>query len=94
LNNSKFGDYVDRIDHIELKIWDTLDKERSASYLDIHTEEDRLTTKLYHKKKRVEFKFLLRILCLFVWAFPTSPVYGRYISHLIPYSRACGSGYP
>ena len=59
MNNSKFGDYVDRIDHIELKIWDTLDKERSASYLDVHTEEDRLTTKLYHKKKELNSNFYL-----------------------------------
>jgi hypothetical protein len=38
LNNSRFGDFVDRIDiyHIELEIKDTTDTERSASYLDIH----------------------------------------------------------
>ena len=38
LNNSRFGDFVDRIDiyHIELEIKNTTDTERSASYLDIH----------------------------------------------------------
>jgi hypothetical protein len=53
LNNSRFGDFVDRIYHIELEIKDTTDTDRSASYLDIHLEldsEGRLKTKLYKKK--------------------------------------------
>jgi hypothetical protein len=41
LNNSRFGDFVDRIYPIELEIKDTTDTDRSASYLDIHFEIDR-----------------------------------------------------
>ena len=37
LNNSRFDDFVDRIDPIELEITDT---DRSASYLDLHIETD------------------------------------------------------
>ena len=50
LNNSRFGDFVDRIYPIELKIKNTTDTGRSASYLDLHLEIDstgRLRTKLY-----------------------------------------------
>ena len=38
LDNSSFGDFVDRIYPIELKIKDTTDTDRSASYLDLHLE--------------------------------------------------------
>jgi hypothetical protein len=34
--NKKYGDFVDRIYHIELEIKDTTDTDRSASYLDQH----------------------------------------------------------
>ena len=50
LNNSRFGDFVNRIYPIEFEIKDTTDTERSASYLDLHIEidsEGRLRTKLY-----------------------------------------------
>ena len=50
LNNSKFGDYVERIYPIELEIKDTTDTVKSASYLDLRLEiynEGRLKTKLY-----------------------------------------------
>ena len=50
LNNSRFGDFVDRIYLIELEIKDT---HRSASYLDLHLEIDsagRLRTKHYDKR--------------------------------------------
>jgi hypothetical protein len=43
LNNSRFGDFVDRIYPIELEIQDTTDTDRSASYLDLHLEIDRRT---------------------------------------------------
>ena len=49
LNNSRFGDFVNRIYPIELEIKDTTDTDRSASYLDLHLEIDsevRLRTKL------------------------------------------------
>jgi hypothetical protein len=60
LNNSRFGDFVDRIYHIELEIKDNTDKDTSASYLDIHLEidsEGRLRTQPYDK--RYDFKFLI-----------------------------------
>ena len=40
LNNSRFGDFVDRIYPIgiKLEIKDTTDTDRSASYLDLHLE--------------------------------------------------------
>ena len=53
LNNSMFGDFVDRIYPSELEIKDTTDTDRSASYLDLHLEidsEGRLRMKLYDKK--------------------------------------------
>ena len=40
LNNSRFGDFVDRIYLIELEIKDTTDTDRCASYLDLHLEID------------------------------------------------------
>jgi hypothetical protein len=53
LNNSRFGDFVDRIYSIELEIKDTTDTYRSASYLDLHLEidsEGRLRMKLTTKE--------------------------------------------
>jgi hypothetical protein len=53
LNNSRFGDFVDRIYPIELEIKDTTDTARSASYLDLQLEiesEGRLRTKLFDKR--------------------------------------------
>jgi hypothetical protein len=40
LNNSRFGDFVDRIYPIKLEIKDTTDTDTSASYLDLHLEID------------------------------------------------------
>jgi hypothetical protein len=46
LNNSRFGDFVDRIYPIELEIKDTTDTDRSVSYLDLHFDKERkFTTK-------------------------------------------------
>ena len=53
LNNSRFGDFVDRRYPIELEIKVTTDTDMSASYLDLHLEidsEGRLRTKLYDQK--------------------------------------------
>ena len=53
LNNSKFGDYVDRIFPIELEIMDITGTDRTASYFDIHIEIDNeglQRTKLYDKE--------------------------------------------
>ena len=58
LNNSRFGDFVDRIYHIELELKDTTNTDSSASYLDLHLEIDtdgRLRTK--HYDKRDDFNF-------------------------------------
>ena len=41
LNNSWFGDFVDRIYLIELEIKDITDTDRSSAYLDLHLEIDR-----------------------------------------------------
>ena len=38
LNNSRFGDFVDRIYPIKLEIKDTTYTNRSASYFDLHLE--------------------------------------------------------
>jgi hypothetical protein len=40
LNNSRFGDFVDRIYPIDLEIKDTTDTDMSASYLNVHLEID------------------------------------------------------
>jgi hypothetical protein len=40
LNNSRLGDFVDRLYPIELEINDTIDTDRSASYLDLHLKID------------------------------------------------------
>jgi hypothetical protein len=58
LNNSRLGDFIDRIYPIGLEIKDTTDTDTSASYLDLHFEidsEGRLRTKL--DDKRDAFKF-------------------------------------
>ena len=58
LNNSRFGDFVDRLYPIELEIKDTTDTDRSASYLDLHLEidrEGRLRTKRYDKRDDFNF---------------------------------------
>ena len=38
LNNSRFGDFVDRINPIELEIKDTTNTDRSDSYLNLNLE--------------------------------------------------------
>jgi hypothetical protein len=53
LNNSRFGDFVDRIYPIEFELKNTTDTDRSASYIDLHLEIDsrgRLRRKLYDKR--------------------------------------------
>ena len=58
LNNSRFGDFVDRIYPIELEIKDTTDTDRLASCLDLHLEidsEGRLRTKNYDKRDDSNF---------------------------------------
>ena len=94
LNNSRFGDFVDRIYPIELEIKDTTDTDTSASYIGLHLEidsEGRLRTKLNDKTDDFNFHIVnFPFICSNI---PAVPAYGVYISQLIRYSRACGS-YP
>jgi hypothetical protein len=85
LNNSKFGDSVDRIYSIELEITDTTDTHRSATFLDIRLEidnEGRVRIKLY------DFNFPIGIYQFICSNIPASYAYGIYISQLMLYSRA------
>jgi hypothetical protein len=92
LNNSRFGDFVDRIYPIEFEIKNTIDTDRSASYIDLHLEIDsrgRLRRKLYDKRDDfnvpiVNFPFICS-------NFSTAPAYGVYISQMIRYPGACCS---
>jgi hypothetical protein len=57
-NNSRIGDFVDRIYPIELEIHDTTDTDRSASYLEVHLAIDsevRLATKPDDKREDLNF---------------------------------------
>ena len=90
LNNSKFGDYVERIYPFKLEIKDTTDTVKSASYLDLHLEIDNeglLKTKLYDK--RYDFIFPIVNFPFLSSKIPAAPAYVVYISQLIRYSRAC-----
>jgi len=84
LNNSMFGNFVDRIYPIELEIKDTTDTDRSASYLDLHLEiysERRLRMKLYDKRDYFNFPIVnFPFICSNI---PAEPAYGVYISQLI-----------
>ena len=58
LNNSRFGDFVNRIYPIDLEIKDTTDIDRSGSYFDLHLKidsEGRLRTKLLRQKRWFRF---------------------------------------
>ena len=92
LNNSRFGDFVDRIYSIEIEIKDTSNTNRSASYLDLHLEidsEGRLRTKPYNK--RDDFNFPIVNFPFICSNIPAALAYGIYISQMIRYSRPCGS---
>ena len=92
LNNSRFGDFVDRIYTIELEIKDTTDTDTSASYRDLHLEIDSegwLRTKLYDI--RDDFNFPIVNFPFIGSNIPAAPAHGVYISQLMRYSRACGS---
>ena len=88
LNNSRFGDFVDRIYTIELEIKDTTDTDMFVSYLDLHLEidsEGRLRTKLYDK--RDDFNFPIVNFHLYVATFQQH----LHMDQSIRYSKACGS---
>ena len=84
LNNSRFGDFVDRIYPIELEIKDITDTDRSGSYIDIYLEIDSdwlLRTKLYDK--RDDFNFPIVNFLFLCSNIPAAPAYGVYISQLM-----------
>jgi hypothetical protein len=91
LNNSRIGDFVDRIYPIEqLEIKDTTVTDRSASYHDLHLyidTERRLRTK--HYEKRDDFNFPIVDFPFICSNIRAAPAYGVYISQLIRYTRAC-----
>jgi hypothetical protein len=75
-----FGEFVDRIYLME----DTIDTDRSDSYLDLQLEidsEGRLRMKLYDK--RDDFNFPIVNFPFVCSNIPAAPAYGVYISHLI-----------
>jgi hypothetical protein len=92
LNNSRFGDFLDRIYPIGLETKNTTDTDRTASYLDLHFEidsEGRFTSKLYDKRDHFNFPIVnFPFICSNI---PAAPTYGVYITQLIRYSRACDS---
>jgi hypothetical protein len=76
LNNSRVGDFVDRIYPIELETKDTTAIDMSASYLDIHIEIDSegwLRTKLYDK--RYDFNFPIVNFPFICSSIPAAPAY-------------------
>ena len=86
LNNSKLGDFADRIYSIELEIKVTTDTAMSVSYIDLHLEidnEGRIRTKLYDyfNCSIVNSPFICSNI-------PAPLAYGVYISQLIRYFRA------
>ena len=81
LNNSRFGDFVDRIYQIELEVKDITYTDRAASYIDQHLEinsECRLRTKPYDK--RDDFNFPIVNFPFICSNIPAAPAYGVYIS--------------
>ena len=90
MNNSKFGDYVDRIYTIELEIKDTTDIEKSILYLYLHHIIDSkgwLRAKLYDKREDFDFH-ILNVPFMSI-NFLAAHATGLYISQPIRYSRAC-----
>ena len=87
LNNSKFGDYVNRIYLQELEIKDIPDTDRFVLYLDLHVDID---SEGWLKKlcdKRNDFNFPTVNILLRYSNISATSVYGVYISHLIRYFR-------
>lgn len=71
----------------ELEIKDTIDSEKSVSYLDNLIEIDingNLTTKLYNKRDDFNFPFLCS-------SIPSSLAFGVSVSQFIPYARTCST---
>ena len=83
-NNSRFGDFVDRVYPIEVEIKETTDI--CDSYFDLHLaigSEGRLITK--HYDERDDFNFTIVNFPFICSNIPAAPAYGVYISQLIRY---------
>jgi hypothetical protein len=89
-NNHNFHNYVHLIYPDELKITDTTEYDKSASYIDIllnMNSNGRLTTSLYDKRDDFDFAIVnFPFLCSNISLLPAC---GVYISQLIRYTRAC-----
>jgi hypothetical protein len=77
--NKRYGDFVDRIYHIELEIKDTTDTARSASYLGLMLD--------INSEKEKDFNFPIVNFPFICSNTPTVRAYGVYISQLIRYLR-------
>ena len=82
LNNSRFGDFVDRIYPIELEIKGTRDTDRTWPTP---------PNWQWGAAKNDDFNFSIVNFPFLCSSLPAAPAYGVYISQLIQYSRACGS---
>ena len=92
LNISRFGDFVDRTYPMELKIKDTTDTDRSASFLDLHLDIDsKGHRRTKHYDKRDDFNFPIVNFPFICSNIPAAPAYGVYISQLVRYSTSWGS---
>jgi hypothetical protein len=92
LNNSRFGDFVDRLYPIELEIKDTTDTDMSASYLDLHLKIDSkgwLITETFWQKRWFQFSHCELTIYMLKHS-SSSCIYGVYISQLIQCSRTSG----
>jgi hypothetical protein len=84
------NNFVDRIYPIDPEIKDTIDTDRSTSYIDLHLHsEGRLRTKLY--EKRDDFNIPIVNFPFICSNIPAGPAYGVFLSQMIRYSRVCGS---
>ena len=92
LNNSRLGDFFDRIYPIGLEEKYPTDTNRSTSYLDLHLEIDNegwLRTIRYVKRDYLNVPIVnFPFICSNI---PAATAYGVYISQLIRCSRVCGS---
>ena len=89
INNPTFGDYINIIYPVELRVKDTIDADHHASYLDLLLKYDnfhRLQVKLYDK--RDDFNFDIVNFPFLSSNIPQSPAYGFFVSQLIRYARA------
>ena len=89
LNNSRFGDFIDRIYPIELEIKDTTDTEY-VCFISWPTprQSGAVKNETVPQKRLFKFSHCQFDICSIISA---APAYGVYISQLIRFSRDCGS---